>query len=193
MVAVHGGRHRGLVALGQHELEQRHLRRRVLHGDPIGMRLHVAAPGGDLGALGIGEVAEEDLLGVAERTAEPPAHALHVAREPGVHGPDQLRRRLDGGHASSWDSAKLAQLGARDFRELGEQMRRGARGAAEVAEVEALVLAVRVAGRILEPEQQGRRASEHLAEGPDERDRGAAADLDGGAAVAGGERTAGLL
>src|ERR1700754_4323279 len=70
-------------------------------------------------------------------------------------------------------SAARAQ---RDRAQLVEQMRRCARRAAEVGEVEALVLAVGVAGRILQPEQQRRHTGELVDERTDERDAAAAAD-----------------
>ncbi len=52
----------------------------------------------------------------------------------------------------------------------------------EVIEIEALVLSVSVAGRILETEQLCWRAAEHLREGPHERDRTTAANHRGLAA-----------
>src|SRR5262245_63842804 len=70
------------------------------------------------------------------------------------------------------------------LQELGEEVRGGARGGAEVGEVEALVLAVGVAGRVLEAEEQRRDSAHHLREGADEGDGAAAADLDGLAAEA---------
>src|SRR5262245_48325766 len=67
-------------------------------------------------------------------------------------------------------------------------MRRRARGLPEVEEVEALVLAVGVARRILEPEEQRGRSAELRGEGADERDRAAAADRHGLAVEAQAQR-----
>src|SRR3990172_11354290 len=72
--------------------------------------------------------------------------------------------------------------------ELREQVRRRARSGAEVAEVEALVLAVRVAGRVLEAEEQRRDPAHHLGEGTDEGDGATAAHLHDSTTEAGGER-----
>src|SRR5258705_4838927 len=74
--------------------------------------------------------------------------------------------------------------------QLGEQVCRAMRRLAEVREVEALVLPVGVARRILESEQQRGHAAEHLDERTDERDRAAAADQDRVAAVARAQRAA---
>ena len=43
VVAVHGRRHRDLGQAGGHELQQRHLRGGVLHGDAVGVEVGVAA------------------------------------------------------------------------------------------------------------------------------------------------------
>src|SRR5262245_59951207 len=85
------------------------------------------------------------------------------------------------------EDANVAGSGARGG-ELVEQVRRRARRGAEVVEVEALVLAVRVAGRVLEAEEQRRDPAHHLGERTDEGDRSAAADLDGLAPEARPER-----
>ena len=63
----------GTADLGQaggHELQQRHLRGGVLHGDAVGVEVGVAAAALELLALGVGEVVDEDLLGERERAAE---------------------------------------------------------------------------------------------------------------------------
>ena len=43
VVAVDRRGHRGLVEAGGHELEQRHLRGGVLHGDPVGVEVGVGS------------------------------------------------------------------------------------------------------------------------------------------------------
>jgi hypothetical protein len=101
VVAVHGGGHGGLVAAREHELEQGHLRRRVLHGDAIRAGLQVAAPGLEVGVLGVGQVAEEDLLRVGERAAEAPPQRRDVALEALVRRAHELEGGLDRGHGSS--------------------------------------------------------------------------------------------
>ena len=55
---------------GGHELQQRHLRGGVLHGDPVGVEVGVAAAALELLALRVAEVVDQDLLGERERPAE---------------------------------------------------------------------------------------------------------------------------
>jgi hypothetical protein len=103
MIAVHGGRHGGLVPTGEPELEQRHLGRRILHGDAIGVERHVALSGPEVLVLGIGEVAEEDLLSVAEGSSQAAAGDVDAARQPLVRAANEGGCRLDGGHGPpSW-------------------------------------------------------------------------------------------
>ena len=68
-------------------------------------------------------------------------------------------------------------------------MDRRAGRAPEVAEVQTFVLPVRVADRILEPKKESRYPGKGLRQGLHERDRAAAADLDGVAPVALAERS----
>ena len=89
VVAVDGRRHRDLVEPGGHELEQRHLRGRVLHRDAVGVEVGVRAPALEVLALGIAEVVDEDLLGERQRPAEAPATGRDPVGERAVHA---LRR-----------------------------------------------------------------------------------------------------
>ncbi len=71
VVAVDGGGHRDLGQAGGHELEQRHLRGGVLHGDAVGVEVGVGAAPLGAGRLGVAEVVEQDLLGEGQRLARP--------------------------------------------------------------------------------------------------------------------------
>ena len=102
MVAVNGGRDRDFLLAGLHELQQRHLRGRVLHRDTIGRELDVALPALELGGGGIVEVAVDDLLGERERTAEPGADRGETATHLVVRRFDELRRALDRWHGASF-------------------------------------------------------------------------------------------
>jgi hypothetical protein len=100
VVAVHRARHRHLVEAGGHELEQRHLRGGVLHGDPIRTEVGVALAAGELLALGVEQVVHQDLLAQRERSSEPAAAERDPLGQPAVDGLDQLDRRRGGdGHA----------------------------------------------------------------------------------------------
>ena len=58
----------GTAVVGQaggHELQQRHLRGGVLHGDAVGVEVVVAAAALDRLAGGVDEVVDQDLLGRA--------------------------------------------------------------------------------------------------------------------------------
>jgi hypothetical protein len=101
VVAVHGRGHRRLVLAREHELQERHLRRRVLHGDPVRMQAHVAATGLELLVLRVHEMTEEDLLRVGQGTIEAPAGDLGATDELVVGARDQRRRRLDDGHGDT--------------------------------------------------------------------------------------------
>ena len=77
---------------GGHELQQRHLRRGVLHRHPIGMEVGVADAPLELLA-GVGEVVDEDLLGQRQRPAEALAGSGDTLGERGVDALDEI----DGG------------------------------------------------------------------------------------------------
>ena len=68
---MHGGRHRDLGQTGGHELQERHLRGGVLHGDAVGAEVGVGLASLELLVLGIVEVVDEDLLGQREAATEP--------------------------------------------------------------------------------------------------------------------------
>ncbi|KAH6609638.1 hypothetical protein Trco_002984 [Trichoderma cornu-damae] len=92
VVAVDAGRDRRPLEAARHELQQRHLRRRVLHVDPVGLQQQVrlaadAAPVvrvAEQRLLHVVQVAVQDLLG--QRQALPAEHAPHV----GVSGEQLL-------------------------------------------------------------------------------------------------------
>ena len=84
---------------GGHELEKRHLRRRVLHRDAVGAQEEVRAAAAKLLPLRVVEVAEDDLLRVGERAVEPLADLLQPLLHLLVGSLDELRRGLDDGQA----------------------------------------------------------------------------------------------
>src|SRR4029453_1733134 len=90
VVAVHGGRHRGGRQAGGHELEQRHLGGGVLHGQPVGVEVAVAAAPLELLAVGVAQVVDQDLLRPGERSAEPFAAEGDPFGQPGVDLGDPL-------------------------------------------------------------------------------------------------------
>ena len=91
VVAVHGGRHGHLGQAGGHELQQRHLRGGVLHGDAVGVEVGVAAAPLELLALGVAQVVDEDLLGEGQRPAEAVAAERRPARGGGRRPPRRAR------------------------------------------------------------------------------------------------------
>ena len=112
MVAVHRGGHGRLVPPRLHELEQRHLGRRVLHRDAIGAQQQVAAAGRELLALGIVEMSQQDLLGVGQRPLETTPDDLQPAGDVGVGLPDEGGGGFDRRHRSLQrvgGDAKVAQ------------------------------------------------------------------------------------
>ena len=89
VVAVHrAGYGRGGEA-GRHELQQRHLCRRVLHGDSIGMKVVVGAAALD-GRGWIAEVVQQDLLGQRQRSPESLATGGAPGNQCVVHALDQF-------------------------------------------------------------------------------------------------------
>ena len=84
---LHGGE------TGGHELEQRHLRGGVLHGDAVGVEVGVALAAHQLLALRVDEVVDEDLLGEGQRAAEALAADAGALGQRGVDALDEL----DGG------------------------------------------------------------------------------------------------
>ena len=77
MIAVHGAGHERGRQAGSHELQQRHLRSRVLHGHSVGVEVVVRAAALD-GFGGVVQVVEQDLLGQGER----PSEALASSSDP---------------------------------------------------------------------------------------------------------------
>ena len=92
VVAVDRGRHRRLVEAGGHELQQRHLGRGVLHGDPVRVEVGVADAAVQPGVARRAQVVEEDLLGEGQRPAEVPTAEGHSFGEAVVHTADELDR-----------------------------------------------------------------------------------------------------
>jgi hypothetical protein len=92
VVAVDRGRHGRLVETGGHELQQRHLGRRVLHGDPVRVEVGVADGAVQPRVLGRAQVVEQDLLGEGERPAEAPTAEGHPFGQAVVHTADELDR-----------------------------------------------------------------------------------------------------
>jgi hypothetical protein len=91
VVAVDRGRHRDALAAGLHELEHAGLAQHVLEHDAVGAQRELAVPDVELLALGIVEVAEQDLLGQGERAGQAPPHHFEVARHRGVQGVGHVR------------------------------------------------------------------------------------------------------
>ena len=77
VVAVHGGWHHHPLEAGQLELQQRHLRRRVLQRHPIGLQLGVILASPQRLGARIYEMPEEDLLRQRQRTIQPLARHRH--------------------------------------------------------------------------------------------------------------------
>ena len=100
VIAVHGGRDRGLLAARRDELQDRHLRGRVLHRHAVRAELEVARTGLQLLGLRVGQVAEQDFLCVGQRAPEALARDLEVALDGLVGLAHQRRSRLDRGHRS---------------------------------------------------------------------------------------------
>ena len=85
--------HGDLGQAGGHELEQRHLGGGVLHGDPVGIEVGVAAAPLELLALGVAEVVDQDLLGEGQRAARALTAEGDALGQAGV----DLRRRARSG------------------------------------------------------------------------------------------------
>ena len=98
VVTVHGRRDsHGRQARG-HELQQRHLRGRVLHGHAVGIEVGVAAPPFEPGGLCISQMVDEDLLGQGERVIE----ALAGRRPPVRPTGSTPARRVRSACRQSW-------------------------------------------------------------------------------------------
>ena len=82
-----------------HELEERHLRRRVLHGDAVRPQQEVRLASRELLRSGLVEVAEDDLFRERERTAKTRPHLLDALLHLPVRVLDKSRGRLDGRQA----------------------------------------------------------------------------------------------
>ena len=93
VVAVDGRRHGNAVLARKHELQQRHLRRRVLHRDPVRLQLQIALAGDQVLPMGIVEVSVEDLLRQVERPSQPPLDDVEIRARPRI----RFRHKLGGG------------------------------------------------------------------------------------------------
>ncbi len=101
VIAVHRRGRRDLVEPRGHELQQRHLRGGVLHGDSIRTEVGVGVSALDLLVLRITEMVDEDLLRESEWPAEStPAEGSPVG-ERGVDALHELDRRLCS-HSHGW-------------------------------------------------------------------------------------------
>ena len=65
---------------------------RILHGDPVGMKVGVAVAALEFLVCRVCEVIDENLLGQRERTIETVAADLDVARQGGVNTLDEFDR-----------------------------------------------------------------------------------------------------
>jgi hypothetical protein len=101
VITVNRARHRGLVATRRDELQDRHLRRRVLHRNAIGIQLEVRLARVEILLLRMREMPEQHLLRVGEWATEPLADDREVAFDGLVRAANQIRCRLDGRHAFS--------------------------------------------------------------------------------------------
>ena len=93
VVAVHRARHLHRRQPGGHELQQRHLRGGVLHGDPVGPVVGVVDAPFDADRRRIVGVREEHLLGEGERATEATTGVSEARGVPCVRGLDELERR----------------------------------------------------------------------------------------------------
>ena len=93
VVAVNGARYRNTGKARQRELQQRHLRGRVLHGDAIRPIVAVVHRTIEADGLGIVGVCDQDLLGEAQPTAEATPGDISAIGEALVRGTNQLDGR----------------------------------------------------------------------------------------------------
>ena len=94
VVAVHRRRHGHLGQPGGHELQQRHLRGGVLHGDAVGPQIGVGATPLDLLVLGVVEVVDQDLFGERERTPQASATDRNPLGQRGVDALHEFDRSV---------------------------------------------------------------------------------------------------
>ena len=96
VVAVHRGGDGRTVASGVHELQQRHLRRRVLHRHAVGTEIDVVraadvgVPDGQFRPVGVEQVRVKDFLGECQRRAGGLAGGIDAVGEGSVNGTDQI-------------------------------------------------------------------------------------------------------
>jgi len=98
MVAMHRRGHGGFIAPGLHELEQRHLSRRVLHRHTIGTQKQVGVAGMQLLISWIIKMPEQNFLCVGKRSIESLANNVQVGIDLCVGVLDEFGRGLDNGH-----------------------------------------------------------------------------------------------
>ena len=95
VVAMDRGGNRRTVAAGVHELQQSHLGRSVLHGDPVGAEVHIVLASAERsGRRGVEQVGVQDFFGQCQRSAFGGARAFHLFAERAVDGPDQFDVKL---------------------------------------------------------------------------------------------------
>src|SRR2546426_3410493 len=118
------------------------------------------------------------------------AAATEADRTP---SPAPIRGARPTGRGASKGGGRGDRMSERSLREHREQVDAAAHGALEIDQRQALVLAVGIGVRVLHSDQQCGSAAEGLGEGADEGDASAAADEDRLLAIAGAERSPGLL
>ena len=106
VVAVHRRGNRRFVLARLHELEQRHLRRRILHRDAIGTQKKVRIAGDEFLPTRVVEMAEQNLFGVGQRTTETLSHDLEIGVQRFINGLHEGGGRLDSGHGRSPDAGE---------------------------------------------------------------------------------------
>ncbi len=91
MVAMDRSRHRRTVAPGVHELQQRHLRRGILHGHAVGAEVHVVfAPDERPGVRAVEQMGVKNLFGQRQGRALGLARPADPLGERSVHLADQF-------------------------------------------------------------------------------------------------------
>ena len=118
VVAVHRRRHRDRGQPSRHELEQRHLRGRVLHRDAVGAIVGVVDRPLEADCLRIVGVRDQHLLREGHRSPEPAPPGRDGVRVTAVEGFDELDR----GRRSTLVLGHRRPPGSRDLRLASEAM-----------------------------------------------------------------------
>jgi hypothetical protein len=91
VVAMHGGRNGNFIPAAGHKLQEGHLGRSVLHGNPVRGKIHVInAP-----VIGytsrLGEVAVKDFFRQSQGTANQFPGSFNFSGHGGIHFPDEIQ------------------------------------------------------------------------------------------------------